>query len=1105
MEDSDDARDMAIKEARLEQMLSEKLMQGYVLMESTCPKCSTPLVKNHQMVPRSLQCPSSDQNDTRRVDKCVLLPQESFDQPFKPVEGVPVCVQCNSHVITQETEVSILEQCDSMKDKGSIYVALEEITDDKPEIIHLDGAFEVSVSPSKERSNNTFRDGDNVTEQKHESPTRQMVDIETTFDDGTTNYEITLSPREGEEGKPIVLDGDETKPIDLVEEDPLGSYAERRELATKVLGAKMLQGYTLQETTCEKCSMPVMSYKGVVKCVVCPALAKRAKKKLRQKQKHQEAALGGQQHEHEEPSDVSEDLQHRDEQLDRIKTVRKEIEEKTHREEEADAKRAEEQQKAINHEKARILDNMEDDSKDHAVSQSGPTEDPQIPMSDEQAAELARLGAIAKEEQRKRKLAKEQRQKEEEAVELEAQKKALQEIETKALAEELQRIEGMDKNTLQNDKALAMKKDLMVEEYRKRMLGKAALDNEVARLEEERLNEEMEARRLADEQRAESESRMIAALEADAAMKALAAEDAIRKAKEALAEVQSTKKQIISQTIEIAEKEVIAEAEQTIMANREDYTEPVILPTDSEIESERWETLRMEGRAIMTRRILQGWEILPEACKGSECFMSPLIGRLGRKECCVCGGNGSGTDGAYSKQEVAEQQQSEAELAPPPSVKLETSDDECKGKDWYDMMDFEKKRAIYSKEIGKRMLLGWVLVDATCPKCGMPMMMDDLGNTDICVVHGEMNKHFDASTIATKDMAALETAGEVSVEEVPEETGEQKKHVESGSDGTSPELVVKRTDSDLCSTIQKQAKKQQTKRKPVTTSDPPAFKPQARVSVETARQISQASALVESARQIAGQPSQKVNVKDVIPIDTNDFADSSAFEKVTGAQGREETKPIDISIEMVANMFLKSPHGYDFQDFGHSMNVDEIKELVDIFLVTNVDNSVSDDFKLSVAQRILSKMNLDTAKSRDDSLPLRIEVDEQQFNFNDIESDYTATKSTGKFGKRAKPRPEDQARGLPPVSPTKRTTPRGGLNYVGSPTYRRSRSDDMSVASRASTVASDALESIYDRIDACKEKLLDPNNTLDEQIATASLLERLAQAAVAVKEMEYVE
>ena len=42
----------------------------------------------------------------------------------------------------------------------------------------------------------------------------------------------------------------------------------------------MMQGYTLQETQCGKCEMPMMEYKGKVNCVVCPALDKAEKKKV---------------------------------------------------------------------------------------------------------------------------------------------------------------------------------------------------------------------------------------------------------------------------------------------------------------------------------------------------------------------------------------------------------------------------------------------------------------------------------------------------------------------------------------------------------------------------------------------------------------------------------------------------------------------------------------------------------------------------------------------------------------------------------------------------------------------------------------------------------
>lgn len=197
--------DVAITEARLEQLLSEKLMQGYVLMETCCPKCATPLVKNHHMVPKTLGSYSEDDGYVC-VDKCVLLPSESFDQPFKPVDGVPMCVACNSHVITQETEIGILEQCDSMKNKGSIYVALNA-PKTEPEIIHLEDVVEEDDVEPLGSNAKPF-----------------VVDISTTSfdDDGNSHFEITFSPRNAPEGA-------ETKPINLVgeEEEQLESYSTR--------------------------------------------------------------------------------------------------------------------------------------------------------------------------------------------------------------------------------------------------------------------------------------------------------------------------------------------------------------------------------------------------------------------------------------------------------------------------------------------------------------------------------------------------------------------------------------------------------------------------------------------------------------------------------------------------------------------------------------------------------------------------------------------------------------------------------------------------------------------------------------------------------------
>ena len=91
------------EEAHIEQLLSEKLLQGYVLLEKACPACMTPLVK------RNLEDMQDD--NVAPIEKPIVVPSQSFDQPFHPVEGVPFCVACQSHVVTEESEIAILEKC----------------------------------------------------------------------------------------------------------------------------------------------------------------------------------------------------------------------------------------------------------------------------------------------------------------------------------------------------------------------------------------------------------------------------------------------------------------------------------------------------------------------------------------------------------------------------------------------------------------------------------------------------------------------------------------------------------------------------------------------------------------------------------------------------------------------------------------------------------------------------------------------------------------------------------------------------------------------------------------------------------------------------------
>ena len=67
----------------------------------------------------------------------------------------------------------------------------------------------------------------------------------------------------------------------------------------------------------------------------------------------------------------------------------------------------------------------------------------------------------------------------------------------------------------------------------------------------------------------------------------------------------------------------------------------------------------------------------------------------------------------------------------------------------------------------------------------------------------------------------------------------------------------------------------------------------------------------------------------------------------------------------------------------------------------------------------------------------------------------------------------------------------------------RDNIDDAS--GRAGSLSSQTLDSILSRIEDCKEKLMDPNIDAEAQAETANLIEKLAQAAVAVRKLEELE
>jgi hypothetical protein len=144
--------DTADEEARVEALLSDKLMDGYVLLEVSCPACATPLVKNDMNIADDDDgIQNHHSHNSNNHMEPVIVPSQSFEQPFSPVNGVPFCVACQSHVVTDESDISLLEKCDSLKHKGSILVALNgetSYTTTDPTMVGASHSSEDEVLPS---------------------------------------------------------------------------------------------------------------------------------------------------------------------------------------------------------------------------------------------------------------------------------------------------------------------------------------------------------------------------------------------------------------------------------------------------------------------------------------------------------------------------------------------------------------------------------------------------------------------------------------------------------------------------------------------------------------------------------------------------------------------------------------------------------------------------------------------------------------------------------------------------------------------------------------------------------------------------------------------
>ena len=192
-------------------------------------------------------------------------------------------------------------------------------------------------------------------------------------------------------------------------------------------------------------------------------------------------------------------------------------------------------------------------------------------------------------------------------------------------------------------------------------------------------------------------------------------------------------------------------------------------------------------------------------CKGKECEHCPLLTKDGVVECAVCGGTGTGLDGVYAITDISDldkyvitgpddedadadvdAQQALALTVGTPSAYYgiggEPNVDNLRAfsptndKSVEELQrDFDTKRELVSREIGRRMIEGWMLLDMSCPVCVMPLMSNG-GPKAICVLCGQTDLELEKLEDPEGELpppvgADVEKAPEV-VEEVAKEVEE---------------------------------------------------------------------------------------------------------------------------------------------------------------------------------------------------------------------------------------------------------------------------------------------------------------------------------------------
>jgi hypothetical protein len=162
------------EEQLVEQKLSEKLMDGFLLLEKACPCCATPLVKQEESADLSilLQQHAVSNAETKSYQKSSdasassRSTQQQLQATVTPIAGIPFCVTCQAHIVTNEVEaVALQERYAGKTVQGKIMVAVSNSPSSLP-TTNYSGGWSLrsqaskksvrSISSIKGNKNNVF-------------------------------------------------------------------------------------------------------------------------------------------------------------------------------------------------------------------------------------------------------------------------------------------------------------------------------------------------------------------------------------------------------------------------------------------------------------------------------------------------------------------------------------------------------------------------------------------------------------------------------------------------------------------------------------------------------------------------------------------------------------------------------------------------------------------------------------------------------------------------------------------------------------------------------------------------------------------------------------